>query len=70
MSDEEVNKPLNSREDIINEIQKSERKLKELRNLQEQTRSKIFVESAFVRYMKDRLRWVEEGRVSQDTHRK
>lgn len=67
MSDEEVNKPLNTREDIINEIKKSERKLKELRNLQEQTRSKIFVESAFVRYMKDRLKWVEEGRVSQDT---
>ena len=67
MSDEEANKTLNTREDILSEIQKSEKKLIELRNLHKDLKSKIFIEESFLRYIKDRLKWVEEGRVSQDT---
>ncbi len=60
----ELDQAFGTREGLVNEIQKSEKKLKELRNLHKDVRSKIFIEESFLRYIKDRLKWVEEGRVS------
>lgn len=58
---------MDSKEDLASEIIKIEQKLKELRNLQQETRSNIFIESSFLRILQDRLDGLEKRDVSNDT---
>lgn len=58
---------MDSKEELASEIIKTEQKLKELRNLQQETRSNIFIESSFLRILQDRLSYLEGRGVSIDT---
>ena len=62
-----LDKLMDSKEELASEIIKIEQKLKELRNLQQETRSNIFIESSFLRILQDRLSYLEGRGVSIDT---
>ncbi len=67
LDSKKLDKLMNSKEELASEIIKTEQKLKELRNLQQETRSNIFVESSFLRILQDRLDGLEKRDVSNDT---
>ena len=62
-----LDKLMDSKEDLASEIIKIEQKLTELRNLQQETRSNIFIESSFLRILQDRLSYLGGRGVSIDT---
>lgn len=62
-----LDKLMDSKEELASEIIKTEQKLKEMRNSQQELRSNIFVEAAFLRILQDRLNYLEEKSVSNDT---
>jgi hypothetical protein len=52
---------------LSDRLQKSRKKLKELRNLRSEIGSKIIVEDAWIRYLEDQIERLKVGSVSQDT---
>ena len=57
----------NTVESLTAELQKSDKKLHELRNYYEDIESKIIVERSFNRYIRQQLKILKQPNVSNDT---
>lgn len=51
---------INTVEDVRAEMETSEKRLRELRNLMKETESNIFAEGAYIRYLRYRLKELEK----------